>query len=97
MRRWGSGLKIGARGSFSISRDHLVGDARHARYAFGERQKRLVLLRRADQSPQMNNPATDDHVALAEIGPVFLAQSVQQLVANLAVGLATRAGGGCPR
>ena len=30
----------------------IVGDVRHARYAFGERRKRLVLLRRADQSPQ---------------------------------------------
>ena len=30
--------------------------------------------RRADQSPQMNNPTTDDYVALAEISPVLLAQ-----------------------
>ena len=44
-----------------------------------------MLLLRANQAPEVDDAAIDDHVGLAEVGPVLTAQAVQQLRANPAV------------
>jgi hypothetical protein len=41
----------------------------------------------------VDDAAVDDHVALAEVRPVLMAEPVQQLRADLAIGIDARAGG----
>ena len=50
-----------------------------------------MFLLRANQAPQVDYAAIDDHVALAEVGPVLMAELVQQLRADLAIGIGARA------
>ena len=45
-----------------------------------------MFLLRANQAPQVDDAAIDDHIALAEVGPVLMAKPVQQLGADLAIG-----------
>ena len=52
-----------------------------------------MLLSRANQAPEVDDAAVDDHVALAEVRPVLMAEPVQQLGADLAIGIGARAGG----
>jgi len=58
-----------------------------------QEKRRQALIEHADNARLSKKLVTlDDHVALAEIGPVLLAEPVQQRLTNLAVGLATGAG-----
>ena len=73
--------------SISVGGDHLVGDFSHAGDSLGQRQKRLMLLGRSDETPKMHHLVGDDDVALAEIGPGLFGQPGEDGVPDVPVGL----------